>query len=660
MSLFFNNRSSPARAWQVLIPLGILITAATVGASKDDGSAPPPAPDPAKEDSSILPPSEGGVGSETPPKKPLKDRRKGAAVSRLEIRTLRAGPGPYAWEERGRVVGSFITDSAEALELRAEARIAGHPELDGQIEWEVTPPEGFALPEGASLRGETLALRLARPKGNPTGGGGLLSMRVAARLSYGGKTYEAGRTLTQDLRDRLRQEYVDLKRIYVPRRDEFIDEAQYVKLYGKKYPRIRFSALNFSKVPDTEERYPFIMVTERLVKTLQETEKLYGRPLPIVSAFRDPVRQLVVHGSVGESHHQYGRAADIYVAPDSAPPRTGRNIATPNDWLRLATAALRGGGVWIEPMLDVHVNTASCHVHVDVRERGSHSRIVQVAGKVTDPAGSPVSGATVTLAGMPAVTDARGDFMLKHVVTPHEYDLEIEAPGRAPVTQKVRVGEDRTMASIQLPADPQPTLTARAEPLAGGTGGPLTLRVALKNVGGSEARGLRLSAVSSGRAATAASVLPARLASLGPGKEALFQVRVAAPGGEGKASDASLRLLASFQTPAGQTRTQDFPVQASAGEAVPVPGAEDRGGERKRERTGTLSKPRPAPDPGAAAGGMAVGGAAAAASALARRKGKPGAKGRPAGVAAPEAAPEPSVDPSAVPEPPAEPAKKPD
>src|SRR5205814_1337715 len=140
--------------------------------------------------------------------------------------------------------------------------------------------------------------------------------------------------------------------------------------------------------------------------------------------------------------------ADLFVAPDSAPPKSGRTVASEKDWLRLAAASLRAGGVWIEPMTDTHVNTDHCHVHVDVRESGAQSSIVEVAGRVTDAGGNPVPGAWVRLAGMPAVTNAEGRYRLKHVLTPRDYDLQVEAPGLEPTKQKVTVTAEKTLASV--------------------------------------------------------------------------------------------------------------------------------------------------------------------------------------------------------------------
>lgn len=432
------RKSVPFAVARVLAPLAFLATAAVVAAQgPNDSSAIPSAPAPS------APVSEAPQAPALPPTSP----------PRLRIAVLRAGPAPYPWLVPGRIARSFITDSARSLDVVAQARVKGDPALVDEVQWEIEPPPGFVVPPDASLSGQTLSVHLVREAGNPTGGGGPLSITVTARVSGETETLQDGMTLTQDLRDRLRQEYVDLARAYVPARTEFLDETEFTRLYRRRYPRVSFQQLNWSRQPGSEERYPAILASETLVQTLNEIETVYGRPLVVSSGFRNPVRQVEVHAAVEESHHQYGRAADLYVPPDSAPPRTGRTIALPADWLRLAAAAIRGGGAWIEPMLDCHVNTAGCHVHVDVRDSGARSRIVQVAGTVTGPTGAPIPGATVELAGMPVQSNAQGRYTLKHVLTPREYELKVTAPGGEERTQAVLIGETGAVASVVMPAD---------------------------------------------------------------------------------------------------------------------------------------------------------------------------------------------------------------
>lgn len=378
----------------------------------------------------------------------------------LEVVVFRAGPAPFPWLQPGLISKSFVSETPTRLSVVALARPKAGGGLTGPIRWTVNPPAGFRVLEDAVLEGPELHVTLVRPEGNPTGAGAPLSVTVTAETTLEGTRCRTSRTLTQDPRDRLRQEYVDLQRGYVPARKELLDETQFAAAFGKKYPGVTFARLNFTRIPGSEDRYPVILTSERVVATLHQTEKTYGRPVVVTSAFRNPVRQEEVHGSVDESHHQYGRALDLYVQPDSAPPHTGRTTTSEGDWLRLAAAALRSGGVWVEPMEACHVNTAGCHVHVDIREQGARSEIVQVVGRVTDPTGRPVPGARVRIAGMPGVTNAEGRFSVKHVLVPGEYELRVEGEGIPAATQTVAVGSETPAVTVALPAIPRTRLAS--------------------------------------------------------------------------------------------------------------------------------------------------------------------------------------------------------
>lgn len=602
----------------VFIPLALFV-AASVGAK--DGP-----------EESILP-------QDLAQKSPTVVQPQNAAVD-FRMLTLRAGEGPYPWAIPGRFARSFVTNDPNNLELVASASVSGRAELNDQIEWEVTPPAGFELSTGARLRGAKLVLNLVRPDGNPTGGGDPLALTVRARVTVEGRVYTRVATLQQDLRDRLRQEYVDLERAYVPARSELLDEEQFRRAYGKKYPTVTFTELNWSRLPGREERYPVVLATEPLLRTLEQTRKLYGRPVVVSSGFRNPVRQVEVHGTVAESHHQYGRAIDLYVAPDSAPPQTGRTVASEGDWLRLAASTLRGGGVWVEPMLDCHVNTDGCHVHVDVREDGPQSQIAQVSGKITDPAGLPVPGATVRLAGMPAVTNAWGAFTLKHVLTPREYDLSVEAPGRGVKTQQVTIGGPLTTVALQLPADPNPALVARTEAAQTGANGKLSVRVFVRNAGPAAALGLRLAAGPTDLPSRGL-VSPAHLPLVSPGQETAIQVELPPrPAGPAALEGATVPLIltASYRNPAGETRGQALRLSIPLPEVPDAPSRDAPLHATESSAVPGVTQKQGDSDLGAAAGGLALGAAAAAGTAALRRRSRRNLN--PAG--------EPSTDPAGV------------
>ncbi len=555
-----SHRSSRAadtrHLFRTLLPLGVIATAAVALAQGEP------------REGSVLP----GAGTTKPAVTPGKPDANGVLAGKtfLKIVALRTGREPYPWLVTGRVARSFVTNTPQRLQLIAAAEVPGRPEASGSILWEVSLPDGFALPEGVELKGGTLSLDLRRDGGNPTSEGAPLSLTVTATVEVDGKPLRQSMTLTQDLRDRLRQEYIDFQRAFVPERRDLVDEEQFHRLYGKRYPSVGFGELNFSRVPGTEDRYPVILASERLVSALHRIEREYGAALTISSGFRNPVRQLQVHSSVGESHHQYGRAADLYVTPDSSVPKTGRQIAWPSDWLRLAAASLRGGGGWIEPMLACHVNTAGCHVHVDVRERGEVSRIVQLTGQVLGSDGLPLPNAEVRLAGMPARTNASGNFLLKHVLTPRSYELEVEAQGRGVITQPIEIGPVSSTVSVRFPLEPQAALTATAGAVERNAEGEPVVPITVRNLGSAAALELSLQPrqdppVEGEEPAPGLvkRVWPSRVVTLPPGGTSVFRVAVTLPPGsqEDEAALPALVFTAAYRDGKGEARAQQLTLE---------------------------------------------------------------------------------------------------
>lgn len=549
--------------------------------------------------------------------------RTSGVILRPRITRLLLGRAPHPLHPKSQLVKSFVTDSPTELSLIAEAALP--PGAEGaRIHWRITPPAGFQAPESLPS-GRTLKVRLRRPEGNPEGLGNPLSVTVTASLVGDGASGETSAAVQQDLRDRLRQEYIDLARDSVPARSEFLDAAEFARRFGKKYPAITFNEFNFSVIPSSEERYPVVLANEELLAVLHRTRKTYGRPLVFTSGFRNPVRQNVVHESVQESHHQYGRAADLYVPVDRA-----RGIATEANWLRLAASAARSGSVWIEPMLSCNVNTAGCHVHLDVGS-GRRSGVVTFRGTVVDTRGLPVEGALVQVAGMPARTRPDGKFSLKQVVTlGRSYEARVQAEGRGEVTTPVAASTGGAPLRLVLAPDPLPTLVASAPAVATPDASAVSVPVTLRNVGLSGAASLEFSPVWPGAAAAVRSGA-VRLASLGPGQSATFPVVVKLPAGSltsRKSFRLPLRIAARFTTPQGTTRQQNLAAssnltlkQAAAGSEKPGPPAAESAAAPKPEAA------PPSGEPVAAAGGLLIGGAAAAARALKRKaEAKAGAK----------------------------------
>jgi hypothetical protein len=505
--------------WPAAVPA--LLTLALLGqAAPPEGAPPEPPPDPT-----------GGV----------------------EIVSVRIGPDPASSPPRRG--GSFITNSSTLLEIVAEARVPQAPQAEAEIEWHVSPPAGFSAEAEGTLRGPRLTARFKRAGGNPNGGGGSLVVSIRAAATLDGRALEQRLNFVQDATDRLRQEYVDLRRSAVPARGDLLTREAFRARFGRRYAAVRFDELNSSWDPATGNPYPVILASEQLVRALADTRRAYGNPLRVAAGFRNPVKPHTGPPDPGAERHEAGRAADLTVPPNSTEPRDGRGSPSPADWLRLAGAAA-GSGAWVAPLAD----SGPGLVHLDLRA-GVRTRLVRVRGQVTDPGGNPVGGATVRLAGMAAVTNPEGRYELKHVLAAGTLDLEIETPGRGKVTQSLYIGGlDVTEVSVRVPADPNPTLVARAEPAVRDATGTATLQVVLKNAGLAEARAVRLSAAAVDPAAAAVlEVSSGEVPHIGSGIESAFSVRLGLQQ-QGAASYESLaiplRLTANYSSPKGTPISQ--------------------------------------------------------------------------------------------------------
>jgi hypothetical protein len=137
----------------------------------------------------------------------------------------------------------------------------------------------------------------------------------------------------------------------------------------------------------------------------------------------------------------------------------------------------------------------------------------------------------------------------------------------------------------------------------------------LKNIGLSEARGVRLNAGMSGSTLRLGQVLPSELAGVPAGAEGSFNIEVTgAPGSVALArTESPLQVTANYLTPAGQPRTQAWTLDAQVDAApvtVPLPAAVTT-----PRRAGVIQAPgRGGLDLGAAFAGLLLGALAGAAS----------------------------------------------
>ncbi|MBI5298699.1 MAG: hypothetical protein HY877_00150 [Deltaproteobacteria bacterium] len=237
---------------------------------------------------------------------------------------------------------SFI--STDALQFRA--RVEGDSALSAGIDWKsedgkMTPIASGTL-DPAELKNNPdyprESLLKANPPSQPQGRKGKLSYKITASVEDKDRTQQTSILIQQDELDQLRQEYVDMKKNWIPARAGFTQS-------GGQF--------------NTGD-YTWAIVVQGMVEGYQIIAENYSpNPAQINSAYRNPVRNLRV-GGVPESQHIYGSAVDIQTV--SIDLKGSPNI---DDWQKLADVAATAHPVYLEPRKLSGVG----HVHVDWRKQ---------------------------------------------------------------------------------------------------------------------------------------------------------------------------------------------------------------------------------------------------------------------------------------------------
>ncbi|MBI5202962.1 MAG: hypothetical protein HY925_15330 [Elusimicrobia bacterium] len=185
--------------------------------------------------------------------------------------------------------------------------------------------------------------------GAPAAAGGRgyrLSYRIRPTVQIQGGTAIDTTTITQDVTDRARQEYIDMNKNRLPGRAEFTSAGQSAQGH------FTFAELNSGD-------FPAAIVVDALYNGLEEIRSIASPVAGLIvnGGYRNPRHNANILPAPGapESQHIYGTAADLQLRDFN-----NDGVTDQADWTFLANAACTAGPGFIESFAQ-----DNSHVHVD-------------------------------------------------------------------------------------------------------------------------------------------------------------------------------------------------------------------------------------------------------------------------------------------------------
>ncbi|HEX9982990.1 MAG TPA: D-Ala-D-Ala carboxypeptidase family metallohydrolase [Thermoanaerobaculia bacterium] len=233
------------------------------------------------------------------------------------------------------VAVTFTTPSADGRTAKAKRSFVTTDVLrfaaeSAEVEWAVETASSDGRLDPATFAGPEYEAKV-RPKPAPSS----RSKPLRYTLTVAEGDQRSKYVIEQDEIDTIRQQYIDMTKNRVPKRNEFVGEG--------KSPRGYFS---FAEIR-SRDNAPYAVFT--VLEQMDEWRESYGGPLKVNRGFTTPRHNGKIKGAAKNSQHLYGRAVDV--DSDSG------------DWVDKRDAA-RDAGACTEPL-------AICgygHVHGDWRK----------------------------------------------------------------------------------------------------------------------------------------------------------------------------------------------------------------------------------------------------------------------------------------------------
>ncbi len=215
---------------------------------------------------------------------------------------------------------------------------------NGMIEWIMTddpnqPGNSGNYPNPQAVRGAELDLTVTAPQAS-NGRGFPLNYIVTARVTVNGLILTSNtRSIIQDVRDQIRQEYIDKSKNIKPSRSEFVSAQTYQN--PGNFP---ISEVNTSDYPT----WCIFKIASNLQAVRNYVEcSLNGLGMSISSGYRNPIHNDPIPGAALESKHIYGKAADIRLYDFNQD-----GLRDYDDWIILSNGAYMQGATKVENFQD--------------------------------------------------------------------------------------------------------------------------------------------------------------------------------------------------------------------------------------------------------------------------------------------------------------------
>lgn len=195
---------------------------------------------------------------------------------------------------------TFVSNNVKNIAIEGKVEILENCK-ECRVEWKSSFPKNEANAVALTNQTDVKYLHSLVPAPQADRGDAFKAVISAALFGGDGKLDEAVYEIKQDEQDQLRQEYIDMEKKIVPKREELRD-------LGKTE---HFSIEEFNTSEKAEGgRYLYILC--KILPSLEQVKNRSGNiAMKINSGFRNPYKNGQLHNSAKESSHLYGIAVDI-------------------------------------------------------------------------------------------------------------------------------------------------------------------------------------------------------------------------------------------------------------------------------------------------------------------------------------------------------------